>query len=161
MPLLTGCAAMQRTWKYQGAPTQDAIFKVEVVEALVKQKAAYVTLKVTNLTSEAHSVELEVLQVILPDGTELPAKSNLAGRMVTSVTSTVSSWFGGESDDAPKLPAGEVLEVKFGIRHPRKDLRRQEAIRIKFQGMIVDGKPSTLPDMILKAPAGAPTSEWI
>lgn len=158
---VVGCAAMVRTWSFDAKPVQGSRLRVTVVEAEVKQKDVYVTLRIKNHGTSPLHVEVGTFTLRLPDGEEVRGKTGLIGRAAEGVKGVLSSWGAMKKQAEPKLAAGGTMTAELTFRQHHRDLRRQPRLTIDLSGIRVEGQPAQLPKLVLVAPAAAPMGEQI
>jgi len=156
-----GCAAMVRTWSFHADPVQGPRLEVAVTRANVKQKDAYVTLRIKNRTSSPLRVELATFTLRLPDGEPVLGKTGLMGRAARGARGVLGKLGIAGKTEEPGLAPGAALEARLSFRQNRRDLRRHPRLTIDLSAIRVEGQPARLPQLVLTAPDNAPMGEHI
>jgi hypothetical protein len=157
----TGCSAMVRTWSFSAAPVDSPQLRVELAEAKVKQKDAYLRLKLHNRSSAPQTIQVGALTMTLPDGHRVTGKTSLVGRVNTGAKNLLSKWGIGSRAPEPRLAPGASMELSLAFRQHRRDLRRHPRLTVDLTGITVDGRPARLAPLMLRQPEGAPVGEQI
>ena len=157
--LATGCAAMKRTWAFSAISAQDQDLSVEVVEALVTQRTAWVTLRITNHRETGVDLVPGELVMTWDDGTTTVGS---AGHFRSRASGLAEAWAGLTGGKARKdLEPETSREIKYAFRQYGRDLRRHPRYDIDLGGLVVDGHAVSLPPLRLTAPPEAPMGEQL
>lgn len=159
--LLTGCAAMKRTWQFDAPAVSGAAVQVSLKEANVTQKTAFVTFSVRNISSQPITVEAGTFSLRLPDGTEVSGKTALLDRGYEGAVGLLAKTGWVDEPKKPSLAPGKEMEVALAFRQYGHDLRRHPTLSVALDALLLNGKPAQLPPLLLHAPAGAPMGEDI
>jgi hypothetical protein len=157
---LAGCAAMKRTWDFQAAEVKSPTLQAVVTSAEVTRNSVDVELEVVNRSSGPIRLDVGTLHLYLPDGTAVEGGASLLSRgMDLSQSALVGLGLAEAKDDRVRPDQAAQLLLEF--REPRRDLRRFAELRVVLTSILVNGQPSDLPNLILKAPPEAPMGEDI
>src|SRR5262245_39096412 len=78
--VVTGCAAMKRTWHFQAAPVAGVQVQVTPGTIGVAQKSAYVSFRVRNTSAAPAVIEAGTFVMRLPDGTTVTGQTSFLSR---------------------------------------------------------------------------------
>ena len=159
--LLTGCAAMKRSWQFSAPAVSGAAVQVGLKQADVTQKTAFVTFWVKNISPQPVTVEAGTFSLRFPDGTEVSGKTALLDRGYDGAVGLLSHTGWVDAPKTPSLAPGQTLEVALAFRQYGRDLRRHPTLSVALEALSVNGQPAQLPPLLLHAPAEAPMGEDI
>jgi hypothetical protein len=159
--LLTGCAAMKRTWQFSAPAVSGPAVQVGLRQADVTQKTAFVTFWVRNISSQPVTVEAGTFSLRLPDGTEVSGKTALFDRGYDGAVGLLAQAGWVDEPKKPSLAPGKEMEVALAFRQYGRDLRRHPTLSVALDALLVNGQPAQLPPLLLHAPAEAPMGEDI
>ena len=159
--LTAGCAAMQRTWQFHATPVATSPVRVELADAQITQKTAFVTLGVTNVSSAPITLEAKTFELTLPDGAMFVGKTSFLGRKLKEAKGMLASIGMMDEEEAPKLEPDATVSIKLAFRQYGRDFRRHPKLRVDLAALQVDGKPLPNAVLVLEAPPEAPMGENI
>lgn len=159
--LVTGCAAMKRTWEFQAVPVASPQVQVTPGRIGVAQKSAYVSFRVRNMSAVPAVIEAGTFVLRLPDGTAVIGKTSFLSRGYEGARGLLTRVGWADAKSTPALPPGGEVEIALNFRQYGRDLRRHPTLTVALDGLLVDGKPAALPPLVLTAPPGAPMGEDI
>src|SRR5262249_4546733 len=149
-----------RTWEFQTAGVVGPTLQVTPRRIGVAQKSVYVSFSVRNTSAAPAVIEARTFTLRLPDGTTIDGHISVLGRGFEQARG-VLGWAGISSARRSAVPPGAPAAAPLTFRHYGRDLRRHPTLTVALDGLLVDGKPSGLPPLVLAAPPGAPIGEDI
>ncbi len=160
LTLLVGCAAMQRTWAFAGAPVEGPQLRVEATEALITQKDVWLTIRVENVGTTPLRVSLETFVLTLPDGEEVLGYVSYLTRRQQQLEGAWDRVRRKDAEDPPLQP-GQDFAIQLNFHQYGRDYRRLPTLHIDLAGLLLDGASADLPPLVLTAPPEAPLGEHI
>ncbi len=151
---------MKRTWQFEAAEVRSPRLQAVVTRAEVTRNAVDIELEVVNRSADPIRLDVGALHLYLPDGTAVEGGASLLSRGVEFSRSALVGLGLAEAQD-DRIRPGQAAQLLLEFREPRRDLRRFPELGVVLTGILVNGQPSDLPNLTLKAPPEAPMGEDI
>lgn len=152
--LLSGCAAMVRTWSYSTQAVHATKVSLEPREVQVRQDTIVVDAWLRSNADAPLTVDLGRARL---EGLDL----DVEGRALLTDEAGPLAWLGLGGTDATTLAPHSTTEVRVVFRVVGRDLRRLPRYRVSLPDLRVDGAEVSLQPLLLAAPAEAPMGEHI
>lgn len=143
--VLSGCAAMQRSWEYSASPVESSVARVEVDEVIVRQKDLRVELRLR--VDRGGTLRLGEPRI------RLDGEQDLEGR-VSVWEGSIAQW--ARPIEEAVLNPGATVTLRAWFHTPVTDLRRNPHYTLELGALTLDGVPLELPPITLTAPPEAP-----
>ncbi len=151
---------IQRTWDFSAEAVAGPRVRVQVIEAKITQKDAWVTLRVFNQMTTAARVEFATFVLSYPDGDTVEGYLSY-GEKLGKTLAHAEQTLRREEQEEPLVAPGAHVDIQLDFHQYGRDLRRHETLTIDLAGVIIDGVSAQLPSLVLRAPPEAPIGEHI